>query len=62
MKTRNKFGKGQPASLSFAVEHLQIARIFARNAGAPRLVAKIKSALSSADGARRHMERRRLNS
>jgi hypothetical protein len=38
-------------------EYLRNARIHARNAGAPRLVAKISSTLKSCEGARRHLER-----
>jgi len=50
----------QPASLERAIENLRMARAHARNAGAPRLLAKINSALKSADGARRHLWRRRM--
>ncbi|MEP3145496.1 hypothetical protein [Qipengyuania citrea] len=37
------------------LEHLRIARQLARKAGSPRTLARIRSALKSAEGAHRHI-------
>lgn len=53
--------KQEQSALNDAIAHLKNARDSATMAKAPRAVAKIKSALQSADGARRHMERRLMH-
>lgn len=47
--------------LSGMIDHLKIARRAAMEAGCPNVAKKIKSALASADGAKRHLERRLAN-
>ncbi len=44
--------------LNIAIERLKDARDLAIDSGCPRLAKKIRSALKSADGARRHLEHR----
>jgi hypothetical protein len=46
----------QRVALKLAISHLEAAREQAGFAATPRLVAAIRRALKSADGARRHME------
>lgn len=48
-------------SLDNAIRYLKSARDQATDAGCPKVATKIKSALKSADGARRHMERRLMH-
>ncbi len=47
--------------LDAAIQYLKEARDLSSDAGCPKVATKIKSALKSADGARRHMERRVMN-
>lgn len=61
MKLRN----AQPAdrvTLDLAIVRLKEARDACTEAGCPKVANKIKTALKSADGARRHMERRLMHS
>lgn len=49
-------------ALDNAITHLKIARNDAAQSGCPKVANKIKTALKSADGAKRHMERRLMHS
>lgn len=52
----------QPASLVIALHHLREARRFLAHADCPRSLARVRAALKSAEGARRHMQRRSMHS
>lgn len=52
----------QRHDLARALSFLKLAREAAKDADCPSLVRKIRSSLKSADGARRHLDRRLMHS
>lgn len=52
----------QAASLIIALHHLREARRWLAHADCPRSLARVRSVLKSAEGARRHMQRRAKHS
>jgi hypothetical protein len=51
----------QRHELNRAITFLKLARDAAKDAGCPSLLKKIRSGLKSADGARRHFDRRLMH-
>lgn len=62
MKTLRPATQQQREAISWSIDHLKAALTNARIADSPRLEEKILSALKSADGASRHLQRRLSNS
>jgi hypothetical protein len=58
MKNLEPATHAQETALEIAIDLLQKARQWSKIAQTPKLTAQIGSALKSADGARRHMQRR----